>query len=103
MSTKDKLERFMRDRKKAIDTHTLAAYFMIDRSTVNRCMGELERERKVTRFKLKNGKNYWQTHAAKEQTQVPQVVMRQADTRIPMVGTPSKNFKNYEHVRGYDD
>lgn len=101
MSTKEKLERFMRDRKKAVDTATLAAYFMVNTTTINHAMGELENEDKIIRSKAKGGKNIWQWNY--RLAFPPKPAPARPVEPAPVIGTPIKAAPNYAHVRGYDD
>lgn len=102
MSTKEKLERFMRDRKKPADTATLAAYFMVNATTINYCMRELEHERKITRTKGANGKNIWQWNYKLAVPPAPTPVRRSIEP-APRIGPPTKATQSYPHIRGYDD
>lgn len=102
MNTKEKLECFMRDRKKAVDTATLAAYFMVDTTTVNHNMRTLEDEGKVIRSKGSRGKNVWQWSP---QVAVPSkpAPVRPRSEPAPIVGRRTPAAPSYPHVRGYDD
>ena len=101
MSVKQKLERFMKDRKKPVDTATLAAYFMVNASTVNQAMKELEDEGKITREKARGGKNIWQWNhrLALPPKPAPARLVEPA----PVIGPRVKATPSYPHVRGYDD
>jgi len=101
MSTKEKLERFMRDRKKPVDTATLAAYFMVHTTTINENMRELESEDKILRFKAKGGKNVWSWNYRVAFPFKP-ATARSLEP-APVIGTPIKATTSYAHVRGYDD
>lgn len=101
MSAKEKLERFMRDRKKPVDTATLAAYFMVNATTINHAMGELENEDKIIRSKAKGGKNIWQWNY--RLAFPPKPVTARPVEPAPVIGTPIKATTSYAHVRGYDD
>ena len=100
MSTKEKLIKFMRDRKRNTDTATLAAYFMVTSKTVNRLMGELELEGKVIGNKGSGGKNIWQWNSLAVPTKPAPV--RPVEP-APVVGQRTKATQSYPHIRGYDD
>jgi len=102
MNTKQKLEKFMQSRKKTVDTATLAAYFMVNVTTINHAMGELEREGKITRTKAKNGKNIWQWNYDVALPKPPAPVRPRIEP-APRIGPPTKATQSYPHIRGYDD
>lgn len=102
MSTKEKLEKFMADRKRHIKTSVLAAYFMVASSTVNRLMGELENEGKVTRTREAGGRNVWGWNHSMAVPKPPAQVQRSSQP-APVVGRPTPPTPSYPHVRGYDD
>ena len=102
MPIKEKLEKFMRARKRSEDTATLAAYFMVDTTTVNRSMRELEHEGKITRTKGSKGKNIWTWNNRVAVPDKP-VVKQQAKPTQVNFGTPFKAQTSYPNVRGYDD
>ena len=101
MSTKEKLEKFMRDRKRNTDTATLSAYFMVAAKTINRLMKELELEGKVTSNKGKGGKNIWQWNYAVAVPPKPAPVRPIEPAPIVRKTIPSQ--PSYPHIRGYDD
>ena len=101
MSTKEKLERFMRDRKKPVDTATLAAYFMVHTTTINENMRDLESEDKILRFKAKGGKNVWSWNY--RLAFPPKPATARPVEPAPIVGAPIKATPSYAYVRGYDD
>lgn len=102
MNTKQKLEKFLRDRKRNTDTATLSAYFMVTPKTVNRLMGELEHEGKVIGNKGKGGKNIWQWNHSVAVSPKPAPVQHRVEP-APVVGQRTKETKSYPHIRGYDD
>ena len=101
MSTKEKLIKFMRDRKRNTDTATLAAYFMVTPTTINRLMKELQNEGKVFGQVGSGNKNIWQWNHSVAVPTKPVAVRRPEPT--PVVGQRTKETKSYPHVRGYDD
>lgn len=101
MTVKQKLEKFMRDRKRVTDTATLAAYFMVAPSTINRVMGELENEGKIYHQAGPRNKNLWQWNYSLAVPAKP-VAIRPIEP-APVVGRPIKATQSYPHVRGYDD
>lgn len=101
MSTKEKLEKFMRDRKRNTDTATLSAYFMVAAKTINRLMRELELEGKITSNKGKGGKNIWQWNYGVAVPPKPAPV--RPIEPAPVVGQRTKETQSYPHIRGYDD
>jgi hypothetical protein len=102
MNTKQKLEKFIKDRKKSVDTATLAAYFMVNATTVNHAMGELVREEKIIQTKAKGGKNIWGWNYQLAVSKPPAPVRHRPEP-TPRIGPPTKEAKSYPHVRGYDD
>jgi hypothetical protein len=104
MTVKEKLEKFMRTRRRAEDTATLAAYFMVHPSTINHCMSELENEHKVIRAKGARGKNIWRWLDSKRVVVAHKPVAKQQTQSVKdIVGTPFKAQTSYPHIRGYDD
>ena len=102
MHTKEKLERFMRERKKPSTTAVLAAYFMVASTTINQLMKDLESEGKVTRSKGSHGKNIWSWNYRMAVPQ-PSAPVRHHREPAPVVGRPVPPTPSYAHVRGYDD
>lgn len=101
MNTKEKLEKFMSNRKRAEDTGTLAAYFMCGKSTINRIMGELENENKVIRRKGSGGKNIWQWNYVAFPKRP--IAIQPNPEPTPTIGRPIKTTTSYPNIRGYDD
>jgi len=101
MHTREKLEKFMRERKRPTTTAVLAAYFMVSSGTINKLMGQMENAGKVTRTKLSGGKNQWSWNHKLALPQPPAPVQPRREP-APIVGSPIKE-KSYAHIRGYDD
>lgn len=101
MHTREKLEKFMRERKRESTTAMLAAYFMVASSTINTLMTRLENEGKVSKTKGKNGKNLWRWI---DQVAVPnKPVAKQQPQSNQIIGKAFKATTSYPHVRGYED
>jgi len=100
MNTKEKLMKFMRDRKRNTDTATLAAYFMVTPATINRLMKELQDEGKVFGQVGSGNKNIWQWNSLA-------VSAKPAPVRLiepaPVVRKTIPSQPSYPHIRGYDD
>lgn len=102
MTVKEKLEQFMRDRKRSVDTATLAAYFMVSTSTINRCMKELEDAEKVQKDTTSRGKYVWSWNYRLDVAHKP--IAKLQPQRAPVsCGTPFKAPTSYPNIRGYDD
>ena len=71
MSTKDKVARYLQERKRMVDTQTIATYFLLSVSTVSKALSRLENEGKAIRQKHGNF-TFWkwnhQTSVAVPQT-----------------------------------
>ena len=100
MSTKEKLIKFMRDRKRNTDTATLAAYFMVTPATINRLMKELQDEGKVVGQIGSGNKNVWQWNSLAVPAKPVVVPSREP---APVVRKKIPSQPSYPHVRGYDD
>lgn len=101
MTIKDKLEKFMRDRKRGENAATLAAYFMVTSTTIARNMKELENEGKVIKTQAARNSNVWHWN---HRLAVPD---KPAQTQQPqpfqIVGKTFKATTSYPNVRGYED
>lgn len=102
MHTKDKLEKFLRERKKPSTTAMLAAYFMVSSSTINKLMKDLEDEGKVTRSKAAHGKNIWSWNYRMAVPRVAAPVQPRREP-APVVGPRIPPAPSYANIRGYDD
>lgn len=86
MNATDKIERFLRERKRPVTVRQLADYFLIQETTVGQALKRLE-QRHVARSTRAGRRKLW---TAARSVAVP----------ANIVGTPPRN---YPHVRGYDD
>jgi uncharacterized protein YfeS len=101
MSIKEKLEKFMQNRKRQFDTQTLSVYFMCATTTINTAMKILENENKIIKRKGKNNKNIWQWNFEYAMPKITQYIKQ--DLRPPIAQNAIQSHINYQHIRGYDD
>jgi len=100
MHTREKLEKFMRERKRPTTTAVLAAYFMVSSGTINKLMKDFEDAGKVKRTKLAGGKNQWSwNHLAVP----PKPAPVRPNEPAPVIGKKIPPTPSYAHIRGYDD
>jgi DNA-binding transcriptional ArsR family regulator len=94
MSTVEKVERFLKDRKAPVSTKMIADYFLMSMSAIQRALKELENAGKAQR-KRKANTHYW--------TQIPVAVPREA-VKLPVTPTYNRPIQNsYPFIRGYED
>lgn len=94
MAATDKIERYLRDRKRPVTSQQIADYFMYCRTTVQRALHDLEQTGKVTRTQQRT----W--HICR--MAVPPVAA--AVELAPQRATYDRpTLNSYPHARGYDD
>lgn len=99
MSTVEKVARFLQDRRSLVDVKTIADYFLLSKSSVQRALQELENEGRVKRQR-KGQKFYWAwTREEPMPVAVSSKAIKLSDT--PAFNRPIQN--SYPLARGYDD
>ena len=94
MAATDKIERYLRDRKRPVTSQQIANYFMYCRATVQRALHDLEQTGKATRTPQRT----WHVcRMAVSPVAAPDELAPQRAT----YDRPTLN--SYPHARGYDD
>jgi DNA-binding transcriptional MocR family regulator len=96
MAATDKVERYLRGRKRPVTSQQIADYFMYRRSTVQRALHDLEQAGKATRTPQRT----W--HICR--MAVPPVAApAEPEPALPRATYDRPTLNSYPHARGYDD
>ena len=94
MAATDKIERYLRDRKRPVTVKQMADYFMLSKSAIQKALNELEQTGKVTRTQQRT----WHICRMAVPTVAP------FDELAPQRATYDRpTLNSYPHARGYDD
>jgi predicted transcriptional regulator len=94
MSTVEKVERFLKERKTPVNTKLIANHFLMSMSAIQRALKELENAGKAQR-KRKANTHYWTRTPVAVPSETPKL------HNPPAFNRPIQN--SYPLIRGYED
>ena len=97
MSAQEKVARYLQDRKKLVETRTIATHFLLSISTISKALMRLENEGKTVRQKIGNT-TYWSW-----KREDPRAMAIPRTTAFLSSPPAYKQQSSYPHIRGYDD
>ncbi len=96
MAATDKVERYLRDRKRPVTVEQMADYFMYNKSTIQKALNELKQANKATRTPQRTWHVCRMAVPSVAAVAEPGPAIQRATYDRPMVNS-------YPHARGYDD